>query len=342
MEKLSLSKHLSGKKRLGWKQLYHLESRWLSTPMYWFIMSLTKPHLGELRHLLSPQSSFQYLHPRFWSRKTSNGYMDGFLDDTRMAYQSLEDSIYSIKNSSFPHVIIPAYQTKQWVNWCHFTTGPSFLRVIFWQQKNTPSLNVALNVVGKKKLKQCSPNGGEFNGNESHGSLSVLLQGTNPSQGGLSPRVEQLLPRFFFRVKLLLMLQKSQCQPTVGCFWNLVNNGISTTFSSTGFLAGFLVAINSVDAKRRDPSYRAPKVQCPEIPMGKRSLSLTCKHPGFQGRIAKTSGAYLFLVRELHHKPAGSNCTTQYPLDQAEMIIWLVGTNSKKNYTSSRKPRAGS
>ena len=69
-----------------------------------------------------------------------------------------------------------------------------------------------------------------------------------------------------------------------------------------------------------------PLKKWPEIRMGKG----TYKHPGFQGRIAKTSGVYLFLVRELHHKPAGSNCTTQYPLDQAEMVIWLVGIISTR------------
>ena len=118
-------------------------------------------------------SSFQYLHPRSWSRKTSNGYMDGFLDATGWLTEPLEDSIYSIKNESFPHVIIRASQTKQWVNCCHFTTGPSFVASHFLTTKNTPSLNFALDVVGKKKLKQYSPNAGEFNGNESHGSLSV-------------------------------------------------------------------------------------------------------------------------------------------------------------------------
>ena len=183
--------------------------------MYWFIMSLTKPHFGELRHLLSPQSSFQYLHPRFWSRETFKwiyGWISGWY---RMAYQSLEDSIYSIKNWSFPHVIIRASQTKQWVNCCHFTTGPSFLRIIFWQQNNTPSLNFALDVVGKKELTQDSPNGGEVKCDESHGSLSVKKSPFTKHKS--KPRWTvtksgKIVAQDFFRVKLLLMLQKSQCQ----------------------------------------------------------------------------------------------------------------------------------
>ena len=215
-----------------------------------------------------------------------NTYIPGFEAgrlqmDIWMDFWMIPDGLPVVRgfNLQYQKLILPSRhysgQAKQWVNCCHFTTGPSFLRVIFWQQKNTPSLNCALNVVGKKKLNNIPQKVVSLmvmNPMVAYLSKNHLLQSTNPSQGGLSPRVEQLLPRFFFfRVKLLLMLQKSQCQPTVGCFWNLVNNGISTTFSSTGFLARFLVAINSVDAKRRDPNYRAPKApeKWPEIRMGK-------------------------------------------------------------------------
>ena len=34
-------------------KVYHLESRWLATPMYWFIMAPYKATFWELRHLLS-------------------------------------------------------------------------------------------------------------------------------------------------------------------------------------------------------------------------------------------------------------------------------------------------
>jgi len=59
-------------------------------------------------------------------------------------------------------------------------------------------------VVGKKKLDnipQTVVSLMVINPMVAYLSKNHLLQSTNPSQGGLSPRVEQLLPRFFFQGK---------------------------------------------------------------------------------------------------------------------------------------------
>ena len=107
-------------------------------------------------------------------------------------------------------------------------------------------------------------------------------------------------------LSLLRMLLQKSSDHHLGCFFKKPskNNGISTTSDSTGFLAEFLVAINSIASSTASPCYPRGSSEAPEFP---HQVSTRNARPWVWIDPCRTGNIYLQLVdfygkcREIYH-----------------------------------------